>query len=144
MEFENQTMKVEEFTAEAQKTMEENVEKMTQNMEDVAEFNRQNMEAFVAASKRAAKVAEEMNAEFAAFAKKSYEDGIAAFKDMQNVQSVNELFEKQSQVAKTSFDTFVAQATKMNEMVSGATKECFEPFQARLQAAADMVKQARA
>jgi len=144
MDAEATTKQVEEFTAEAQKTMEENVEKMTKGMEDVAEFGRQNMEAVVTSSKRAAKAAEEMNAEVVAYAKKSYEDGMAAFKELSGVKSMNELFEKQSDFAKTSFEAFVAESTKLNEMATGAAKDCFEPFQARFEAASDLVKSTRA
>lgn len=134
------TKTVEEFTAEAQKQMETSVETMTKSMEDAAAFGRHNMDALVSCSKRAAKVAEEMNAEFAAFAKKSYEDGLAAAKDMTSAKSVTELFEKQTAYGKSAMEAYVAEATKMNEMMSAAMKDIFEPLNERFTAAADMVK----
>ncbi|MEO0995665.1 MAG: phasin family protein, partial [Pseudomonadota bacterium] len=94
------TKTVEEFTAEAQKTMENSVETLTKSVEDAAAFGRENMDAMVLSSKRAAKAAEEFNAEIAAFAKKSYEDGLAAAKDMSAAKSVTELFEKQAAFTK--------------------------------------------
>lgn len=145
MEFAPQnTQKVEEFTAEAQKQMEQNVEKMTKGFEDAAEFGRQNMEAMVAASKRYAKAAEEMNAQIAAFTKKSYEDGMAAMKEISSAKSMNELFERQSDYAKASFEAFVAETSKINDMAADAAKECFEPITQRFEAASDYMKQARA
>ncbi len=134
------TKTVEDFTAEAQKTMENSVEKMTKGMEDAAAFGRQNMDAMVAASKRAAKVAEEMNAEIAAFAKKTFEDGLAAAKDMTEAKSVTELFEKQTAYTKASLEAFVAEASKLNEMLTAASKEVFEPMTERFNAASDLVK----
>lgn len=84
------TAKVEEFTAEAQKTMEENVEKMTKGFEDVAAFGQENVDAVVEASKIAAKAAEDMNAEIVAFSKKHYEDSMAAMKELSSCKSVTE------------------------------------------------------
>ena len=138
------TKTVEEFAAEAQKSMENSVEKMTRSMEDVASFGRENMDAFVLASKRAAKAAEEMNAEIAAYTKRAYEDGLAAAKEMTSAKSVTELFEKQTSYAKTAMETFIAEATKLNEMFANASKECFEPLNERFTAASEMVKEVRA
>jgi len=138
------TKQVEEFTAEAKKTMEEGVEKMSKGFEDATQFGQDNVEAMVASSKAVAKAAEQMNAELMAFSKKSYEDSMAAAKEMTSVKSVTELFEMQTAFAKASFEGMVAEATKLNEMYSTAAKDAFEPLNARLTAAADMVKAYRA
>lgn len=138
------TQKVEEFTAEAQKSIEQGVEKMTESMEDMASFGQQNMEAMIAASKRAAKAAEEMNAELAAYTKKSYEDSMAAAKEMSSAKSVTELFEKQTAFTKSVMESFLAQSSKMNDMAATAGKECFEPISQRFTASTDMFKPLRA
>lgn len=138
------TKQVEEFTAEAKKSMEEGVEKMSKGMEDANQFGQDNVEAFVASSKVVAKAAEEMNAEMVSFSKKSYEDSMAVAKELSSVKSVNELVEKQTEFAKTAFEGFVAEATKLNEMYSEAAKNAFAPFNDRFTAAADMVKAYRA
>ena len=136
--------KVEDLTAEAQKTMEQGVEKMTKGMEDAASFSKDNMEAVVASSKRAAKAAEEMNAEIAAYAKKSYEDSMAAAKEFTGCKSMTDLFEMQTAFAKASFDAYVAEATKLNEMATSAAKDCFEPITGRFEAATEMFKSTHA
>ena len=138
------TKQVEEFTAEAKKTMEEGVEKMSQGLENATQFNQENVEAVVASSKVVAKAAEEMNAEIVAFSKKSYEDSMAAAKEFTSVKSVSELVEKQTEFAKASFEGFVAEATKLNEIYSAAAKGAFAPINDRFTAAADMVKTYRA
>lgn len=136
----NATKTVEQFTAEAQKTMETNVEKMSKSFEDAASFGRENMDAMVLASKRAAKAAEDMNAEIAAYTKKSYEDGLAAAKEITSAKSMTELFEKQTAFAKASIEGAMAQMTKMSELVAAASKDCFEPLNDRFTAATDMMK----
>jgi phasin family protein len=135
---------VEEFTNEAKRSMEENVERMSKGFEEVTQFGQDNVEAMVASSKVMAKAAEEMNAEVIAFSKKSYEDSMAAAKEIASARSVSEFFERQTAFAKTSFETFVAEATKLNEMYSQAAKEAFAPLNARFTAAAEIVKTSRA
>ena len=134
---------VEEFTNEAKRSMEEGVERMSKGFEEVTQFGQENVEAMVASGKVMAKAAEEMNAEVIAFSKKSYEDSMAAAKEIASARSVSEFFEKQTAFAKTSFETFVAEATKLNEMYSQAAKEAFAPLNARFTAAAEIVKTSR-
>ena len=131
---------MEDFTAEAKKTMEEGVEKMSKGFEDASAFGQENVEAMVASTKAFAKAAEEMNAEIIAFSKKSYEDSMAAAKELTSAKSVTEVFEKQTAFAKASFEGFVAEATKLNELYAAAAKEAFEPLNARFTAAAELVK----
>ena len=138
------TKQVEEFTAEAKKTVEEGVEKMTKGVEEATQFGQENVEAMVASGKVVAKAAEEMNAEMVAFSKKSYEDSMAAAKELSSAKSVTEFFEKQTAFAKASFENYVAEATKLNELYTAAAKEAFEPLNARFTAATDMVKTFRA
>ena len=134
------TKKVEEFTAEAKKTVEEGVEKMTKGVEEAATFGQDNVEAMVESGKVVAKAAEELSAEIVAFSKKSYEDGMAAAKELTAAKSVTEFFEKQTAFAKASFESYVAEATKMNELCANAAKEASEPLTARFTAATEMVK----
>jgi phasin family protein len=135
---------VEEFTAEAKRSMEEGVERMSKGFEDVTQFGQDNVEAMVASGKVMAKAAEEMNAEVMAFSKKSYEDSMAAAKEIASARSVTEIFEKQTTFAKTAFESFVAEAAKLNEMYSDAAKQVFAPLNQRFAAAAEIVKTDRA
>lgn len=134
---------VENFTAEAKRSMEESVERMSKGFEDVTQFGQDNVEAMVASGKLVAKAAEDMNAEMMAYSKKAYEDAMAASKEIAQARSVTELFEKNTAFAKASFEGFVAQATKMNEMYSVAAREAFAPINARFTAAAEMVRTSR-
>ncbi len=137
------TKKVEEIAVETQTTMEEGVEKMTKGIENAAAFGQENVEAVVTSSKIATKAAESMSAEIAAYSKKTYEDSMAAAKELTACKSVAELFEKQTEFGKVSIEGFVAEATKLNEMYAAAAKEAFAPLNARFTAAADIVKDYR-
>ncbi|MEM8699072.1 MAG: phasin family protein [Pseudomonadota bacterium] len=137
------TKKIEDLTAEAQKTVEESMEKVSKGLEDATAFGQENMDAIVASSKIAVKAAEDINAELMAYSKKSYEESMAAAKELTSCKSVTEYFEKQNEFAKTSFDTFVAEATKLNEMYTAAAKDAFAPLNDRFVAATEMMKSFR-
>lgn len=134
------TKQVEEFTAEAKKNMEQGVEKMAKGVEDVTSFSQDNVEAMMTSGKAFAKATEESTAEIIAFSKKSYQDSMAAAKEISSSKSVTEFFEKQTSFAKSAFENYVSEATKINEIYSAAAKEAFAPLNDRFTAAADMVK----
>ncbi|MGR3718033.1 MAG: phasin family protein [Thermohalobaculum sp.] len=137
------TKKVEEIAVETQKTMEEGVEKMTKGIENAASFGQESVEAVVTSSKIATKAAESLSAEIAAYSKKSYEDSMAAAKELTTCKSVSEFVEKQTEFGKISIEGFVAEATKLNEMYAAAAKEAFAPLNARFTAAVGTVKDYR-
>jgi len=137
------TKKVEEIAVETQKTMEEGVEKMTKGIENAASFGQENVEAVVTSSKISTKAAESLSAEIAAYSKKSYEDSMAAAKELTTCKSVSEFVEKQTEFGKISIEGFVAEATKLNEMYAAAAKEAFAPLNVRFTAAAGIVKDYR-
>lgn len=134
------TKQVEDLTAEAQKTVEQSVEKMAKGMEDVAAFGQENVDAIVASGKIAAKAAETVNAEIIAYSKKSYEDGLAAAKELTSCKSVSEFVEKQTAYNKTAVEGLMAEATKLSDIYTAAAKEVFEPLNARMSAAMEMFK----
>ncbi len=131
---------IENFAADAQKSVNVQMEKMAKSFEDLAAFNQESVDAVMKASNVAVKAAEEMNAEVMSFSKKTMEEGVAAAKEIAASKNVMELVEKQAEFAKTSFDVFFKQATKMNELAMAAAKDTMEPISARVTAAGEMVK----
>ncbi len=132
--------KIESMTAETQKNVNAQMEKMAKSFEDVAAFNQESVDAMISASNVAMKAAEEINAELMAYSKKTLEEGVAAAKDFASSKSITELLEKQTEFAKLSFDGFMKQASKMNEMALAAAKNSMEPLSARMTAAGEMAK----
>jgi len=135
---------VEELTAATEKSIEEGVEKMTSNIEGATAFGQENMDAIVASSKITAKAAESLNAEIAAFAKKSYEDSVTAAKQLSTCKTVFEYVQAQTDYTRSAMETFVSEATKLNEMYATAAKEAFEPINDRFSATVEMTKTFRA
>ena len=136
--------KVETLVDDAQKAATEGYEKLSKGFEDFAAFNQDNVDALMKSSRLAVKAAEELNAEWMSFSKKSVQEGVAAAKEMTAVKSVPEFVEKQADMAKTSLDAFVAQTARFNEMYLAAAKDVYAPLTDRAAAAADLAKSLRA
>ena len=132
--------KAETFVADTQKTVTEQLEKLSKGLEGLTAFGQENVDAIVKSSEIAAKAAEGIGTEISAFSKKSFEDGVAAAQDFASAKTLTELFEKQTSYAQTAFEGFVSQATKMNEIYVAAAKDITAPIGARVNAATDALK----
>ncbi|MEL7215940.1 MAG: phasin family protein [Pseudomonadota bacterium] len=134
------TNPVETLAADAQKTMTDTMTKMTKTFEDLSAFGQDNLDAAVKSSEIATKAAEGFTTEVSSFSKKSFEETVAAAKDLSAAKNVTELMDKQSAFMTSMFDAYIAQATKMNEMMVATSKDVMEPINARVVAAQDMAK----
>ncbi len=132
--------KAEEIFADAQKTLETNADKFGKGFEEATAFGQETLDALVKSTEIATKAAEELNAEIAAFSKKSFDETVAAAKDIATAKTPTELLEKQAAFATSAFEGFVAQATKWNEAMVASTKESFAPVNARVNAAGELAK----
>jgi phasin family protein len=134
------TAKVETLVADTQKAVTEHFEKFSKGLESLTTFGQDNVDALVKSSEIAAKAAEGIGTEISAYSKKSFEDGVAAAQDFASAKTVTELFEKQTAFAQASFEGFVSQATKMNEIYVAAAKDITAPIGARVNAATEAMK----
>ena len=127
--------------AEALKT---GFEKAVKNYDHVLGYGKDTVEAYMKAANVAGKGAETLHNEIYAYSKQSIEDTIAATKALMGTKSVHEAFELQTDFAKTAFDTYIAQMTKLSELFVATTKDTMQPIQGRVQAWVDVVQSARA
>src|ERR1700740_188051 len=119
-------------------------EKAAKSYDHFLGYGKETVEAYTKAANVAAKGAETLHNEIFAYSKQSMEDTMAATKALLATKSVHEAFELQSDFAKTAFDTYVAQMTKLSEIMANTTKDSFAPIQGRVQAWVDTVQSARA
>jgi len=113
---------------------------VAKGVEDVTAFGQQNVDAIVKATEVAKKAAESLTGEFTSFSKKSFEDMVAAAQDLTTAKTPVELVEKQTVIAKSVFEGFIAQATKMNELYMAAAKDMSAPLNERFVAASESMK----
>jgi phasin family protein len=115
-------------------------EKSTKFGEEMVDFAKGNVEAVIASSKVAAKATESMSQEAAEYGKKHFEAATAAFKSFATVKSPTELFQLQSEFAKTSFDTMVAEASRLSETLMKVAGDVAQPISTRYAIAAEKIK----
>lgn len=68
--------------------------------------------------------------EAADYSKKSFENGLAHFEKLSGVKSVEAAVELQTAFVKSSYEGFVAEATKLSEMYADLAKDAYKPFEA--------------
>ncbi len=115
-------------------------ERNTRIAEELSEFGKGNVEAIVASSKIAAKGIEKVGQEVAEYSRKSFEDASAALKSFAEVKSPTDFFRLQSEFARTQFDGFVSEASKLSETVAKLAGDVAAPLTGRYSAAAEKVK----
>lgn len=116
------------------------VEKSAKVAEELTELTKGNVEAIVASSKIAAKGVETLGQEAADYGRRSFEEASAALKSFAEVKSPTDFFKLQSDYARSTFDSFIAESTKTSETVIKLAGEVAEPITSRYAVAAERVK----
>ncbi len=115
----------------AQETVQKAIKDVTSNFDDAAAFGKANYEAFVASGNAAVKVAQTVNADFAAASKKAVEKNVEDVKTLFSAKSPAEFFELQANILKGRFDAFVSESNRLNEVTTNSVTEVVEPLKAR-------------
>jgi len=103
-------------------------------IDEFQNFGKDGFEAYVASSNALTKGFQAIAQEAADFSRKSFEKGTAAFEKLAATKSFDKALEAQQAFAKESYESLVAQMTKMNELYIATAKEAFKPFEASLAA----------
>ena len=113
----------------------EQVEKSTttvlQAYDELTTLNKDAVDAAIKAGNVWAAGFEAMGKAYFAFAQATAETGVEAAKSMMTAKTVQDVFEIQSELARSSFDSFVAEGTKISEMGVKVANEAMEPIQAQ-------------
>ena len=75
---------------------------------------------------------EDVSKAWYAYTRTSVDAGVDFSKKVMGAKSVNEVVDLQNEYAKTSFDSFVAESTKLSEMTVKTANEAIEPIKARV------------
>jgi phasin family protein len=130
------------FTADATNRVKSAMEKGTKGVEELVEFSKGNLEAVVASGKLAAKGAEEIAKYATDYGRTTIEKANATAKQFAAVKSPTEFFQLQSELAKSSLDSFVGEASKFGENYFKLLGEIAQPIQNRYALAVEKVKTA--
>lgn len=137
------TNPMESMATVGNETVKENFEKAMTGFNDLSSFNKDTVEAFVAATNAATKNAEAFGSETVSFAKQSFEDSVSAAKAAMTSRSVQELMEINTDFTKSAFDSYMGQVNKMSDMMIAATKDTTEPLTDRFTAFVELCQSYR-
>ncbi|GGE84305.1 phasin family protein [Sphingomonas prati] len=118
------------------------MEKGVKFAEDMTEFTKGNVQAIVESGRVAAKGIEAMAHDATETAKSGFEQAQNAMKSFTQVKSPTELFQLQSDYAKTAFDQLVANASKASEQMMKFMGDVAQPLSNRVALASEKVKSA--
>jgi hypothetical protein len=104
--------------------------------EQFQSMTKQNMDAALESAAAWTKGLQTIAAEVADYSKKSFEDTTEAVEKAFNAKSVEGAFEVQAEFAKSSYESFVGRASKINELYVTAAKAAYSPIEKRTAKAA--------
>ncbi len=99
------------------------------SFEDASKYGKEAMDNMLKSYSTFAQGMQAMTTEATDYSKKAYEGNTAVIEKMFGAKSFEKAFEIQSEYAKSAYEDFVAQATKMSEMYVDFTRKAFEPFE---------------
>jgi len=108
-----------------------------QNYDDLADFNKDTIEAVMASSNVVAKGVEDLGQEIAAYAQQAAEKNIATVQKLFAVKNMQDAMDLQAEWAKTAFDGFVAESAKLQDMSMQVGTKASEPLSKQVNAAVE-------
>jgi phasin family protein len=140
----------EKATASAETTLENGaaalktgLEKALKGYDAFVGYGKDTADAVTKSATVAGKGVETINSEIYSYSKQSIENAVSASKAVMGSKSIHEAFEFQTDFAKSAFEAYVSELSKIGELATAATKDSFAPFKGRVQAWLDTVQSAR-
>jgi phasin family protein len=100
---------------------------MFNNMEVMQKYGKSQVEALTTASSTFTKGLQQIAEETAGYSKKQFKTSSAALQELFGAKTVEQAIEIQTNFAKTSFDSLVAQSTKVGELYNNLVTEAMKP-----------------
>ena len=102
---------------------------MVKNFEDLQTVAKDNVDATLKSFGALSKSGQAIAVEIADYSKKSFEDSTKVFERLLGAKSFDKAIEIQTDYAKTAYEGFVAQASKLGELYADLAKETYKPFE---------------
>lgn len=109
---------------------------MIKNFEEMQKMSKDSMDATMKSVGMFSKATQAIAAEVVDYSKKSFEDGSKVMEKLLGAKSLDKAIEIQTDYAKTAYEGFVAQATKIGELYADLAKETYKPFESYVSKAA--------
>ena len=102
---------------------------MVKNFDDLQTVGKENVDATLKSFGALSKSGQAIAVEIADYSKKTFEDGSAALEKLFGVKSFEKAVEVQTEYAKSAYESFVAEASKLGELYADLAKETYKPFE---------------
>ena len=104
------------------------------NSEEIKTLGLSQVDVFTAAATSTAKGLLAITTEATGYSKKSVENGFALWERLLRARKADEIVQLQSDFGKTTYDDFIASATKISNIYADLAKETFSSSKAELNA----------
>ncbi|MDO8978042.1 MAG: phasin family protein [Afipia sp.] len=98
-------------------------------VEEFQQYGKEQFDAAVASANTFSSGLQSIATAYGDYAKKSFEDTKSFVEKLSGVKSIEKAIELQTEYAKTSYETFVAESQKIGELYTGLAKQAFKPFE---------------
>jgi hypothetical protein len=102
---------------------------MTQTFEDAGKFGKEFMDNGLKSLASFSKGVQAIAVESTEYAKKSFENGTSTLEKLVAAKSLEKAIEIQTDYAKSSYEAFVAEATKLSDLYAELFKDSYKPFE---------------
>lgn len=137
----NQT--IETMTSASNEAIKEGFEKTLSAVNDASSFHKETIDALIESATVAGKGVETVNANAVTYAKSAMEEGVAVAKAVSSAKSVQEIFEIQSDYAKSTMDAYLSELNKTSELMSELVKNTVKPLNDRVTAVVELAQSQR-
>jgi phasin family protein len=102
------------------------------NIDDASKKSKEAMDTMLKNYSEVTKGFQAIATEATDYSRKSFQDLSSFMEAMTSVKSVEAVFELQTSFMKSSYESFVAEATKMSEMYADLAKVAYKPYEATM------------
>lgn len=102
---------------------------MLNNFEDFQKLSKTNIDAVTKAFDAVSKGAQAITTEMTDYSKRSYENSSKMFEKLSGVRSLDKAIEVQTEFARSAFEDYTSQVTKLGELYTDLAKASFKPFE---------------
>jgi phasin family protein len=109
------------------------------NMEEFQQRGKEHYEAVVASAGTVTKGVQAIATAYADYSKKSFEESKTFVEKLAGVKSIEKAVELQTEYAKTAYELFMAEMTRIGELYNELAKETYKPLTGLMPKAASSV-----
>ena len=113
---------------------------MSDNFENIPQLVKNQQDAVKTTVETFPKAGQRISAETADYSKQYFKNWSDFAEKLRGVTTFDEAIKLQTEFAKSSYESFVAQSTKMFELFTSLGKEAYQPIETNLTRATDLAK----